>query len=116
MIELLASALVTAALNTTPKYEKLNIEATAYCYGEITASGKQVREGHCAMARKYMGKTAVVYDEETMECLGIYEVEDTGGDSRIKNGECIDIYNPSYDWCIEFGRRKVTVYLYDAVG
>lgn len=94
---------------------RLDIEATAYCYGEITASGKRVRKGMAAMAKEYMGKTAIVYTPD-FELIGIYEVEDTGGDYRIKNGQCIDIYIPDYDSCIEFGRQDVIVYLMDAKG
>jgi 3D (Asp-Asp-Asp) domain-containing protein len=67
------------------------------------------------MAKEYMGKTAIVYTPD-FELIGIYEVEDTGGDYRIKNGQCIDIYIPDYDSCIEFGRQDVIVYLMDAKG
>ena len=94
---------------------RLDIEATAYCYGTTTASGKQVREGIAAMAKEYMGKTAIVYSED-FELIGIYEVEDTGGDDRIKNGQCIDIYIPSHEEAIQFGRQNVIVYLLDAKG
>lgn len=94
---------------------KLDIEATAYCYGTTTASGKQVREGMAAMAKEYIGKTAIVYTKD-FELIGIYEIEDTGGDYRIKEGKCIDIYIPSYEEAIQFGRQDVTVYLFDAKG
>lgn len=98
-----------------PDAIKLEIEATAYCYGEVTASGKKVREGIAAMAKEYMGKTAIVYSAD-YELIGTYEVEDTGGDYRIKNGQCIDIYIPDYESCINFGRQDVIVYLLDAKG
>lgn len=98
-----------------PDATKLEIEATAYCYGEVTASGKKVREGMAAMAKEYMGKTAIVYSADH-ELIGIYEVEDTGGDYRIKNGQCIDIYIPDYESCINFGRQDVIVYLLEAKG
>lgn len=67
------------------------------------------------MAKEYMGKTAIVYSED-FELIGIYEVEDTGGDDRIKNGQCIDIYIPSHEEAIQFGRQNVIVYLLDAKG
>lgn len=98
-----------------PDAIKLEIEATAYCHGEITASGKKVRKGIAAMAKEYMGKTAIVYTPD-YELIGFYEVEDTGGDYRIKNGKCIDIYIPDYDSAMEFGRQDVIVYLVDAKG
>lgn len=124
MISLLASIMVTSALHGLPQptYEDnsatpiiLECESTAYCYGETTCTGKRVREGYAAMAKKYVGMTALVYTTD-MELVGIYEIEDTGGDERIKKGECIDIYMPSYDDCMEYGRRNVIVYLYDAQG
>jgi 3D (Asp-Asp-Asp) domain-containing protein len=126
MTEILASAAIISVLmsgalqpmyeDTSPEPIVLEMEATAYCTGSITASGKTVREGYCSMARQYMGMTAVIYDAETMEYIGTYEIEDTGGDSRIKQGKVVDIYNPSYDWCIDFGRKKVKAYIYEADG
>lgn len=95
-----------------PEYEPtpLHIEATAYCLTGTMANGEQVREGVCAMARKYIGMTAIVYTEDG-KLIGTYEVCDTGADERIVNGDCIDIWNPSKEWCKEFGRQKVIVFL-----
>lgn len=96
------------------------IEATAYCYGTTTCTGKPVREGFAAMSKRYLGMTAIVYeadaDWEPLNYIGTYEIEDTGGDYRIKNGNCIDIYIPDYDAAIEFGRKQVVVYLIEAKG
>ena len=50
------------------------------------------------------------------EFLGYFEILDTGGDDRIKNGTVLDIYIPDYDTCIEFGRRKVVVVFIDGEG
>lgn len=99
--------------------EELHIEATAYCYGTTTASGKKVREGYAAMARGYLGKTAIVYEDMDGvpgDLIGIYEIEDTGGDYRIQEGRCIDIYIPDYDECVQFGRQNVIVFVIDAKG
>lgn len=97
-----------------------NIEATAYCYGTTTCTGKPVREGYAAMSKKYLGMTAIVYTEDKngnpLDYIGIYEIEDTGGDERIKNGKCIDIYIPDHLEAIKFGRQKVVVYLIEAKG
>ena len=100
-----------------PEYEPtpLHIEATAYCLHGTMANGDQVRQGVCAIARKYIGMTAIVYTED-YELIGIYEVCDTGADERIVSGDCIDIWNESEDWCKEFGRKNVIVYLVDAKG
>lgn len=96
------------------------IEATAYCYGNTTCTGKPVREGIAAMSKRYLGMTAIVYelDEngQPFEYIGIYEIEDTGGDERIRNGNCIDIFMDSYDEAINFGRKQVVVYLIEAKG
>ena len=97
-----------------------HIEATAYCYGTTTYSGKAVREGMAAMSKRYLGMTAIVYEADEngnpLDYIGTYEIEDTGGDERIKNGNCIDIFMSSREECINFGRRNVVVYLIEAKG
>ena len=97
-----------------------HIEATAYCYGELTCTGKKIREGYAAMSKRYLGMTAVVYEADEngqpLDYIGTYEIEDTGGDYRIKNGNCIDIYIPDYEAAVEFGRKLVVVYLIEAKG
>lgn len=108
------------SLNPYPDAIEKHIEATAYCYGTTTCTGKQVREGYAAMSKRYLGMTAIVYSEDEngnpLDYIGTYEIEDTGGDYRIKNGNCIDIYIPDYDKAIEFGRQNVVVYLIEAKG
>lgn len=108
------------SFNPYPDAIRLDIEATAYCYGTTTCTGKPVRVGYAAMAKEYIGKTAVVYEAdengEPLDYIGIYEIEDTGGDYRIKNGTCIDIYVPDHSEAISFGRKDVVVYLFDAKG
>lgn len=101
------------------KPEWLLMEATAYCRGEITADGSRVREGICAAKKEWIGLVAAVYLDEVKEdgshgpgeFLGYYEIKDTGGNELIKNGQAIDIYNPSLEWCINFGRKNVWVKL-----
>lgn len=103
--------------NWEPEY--IEMECTAYCYGTTRSDNKPVRKGICAGASKYYGKTAAIYIDEggkPGEFIGYYEVLDTGGDERIKNGKCLDIYNPDYNWCIAFGRKKVLVVMLDGVG
>lgn len=106
--------------NPYPGSIEKHIEATAYCYGTTTCTGKPIREGIAAMSKRYLGMTAYVYTEDengqVLDYIGTYEIEDTGGDERIKNGNCIDIYIPDHDACIEFGRKKVVVYLIEAKG
>lgn len=106
--------------NPYPDAIEKHIEATAYCYGTTTCTGKKVREGYAAMSKRYLGMTAVVYEAddngEPLDYIGTYEIEDTGGDERIKNGNCIDIYMESYSDAITFGRKQVVVYLIEAKG
>ncbi|MCM1387834.1 MAG: hypothetical protein NC231_10930 [Bacillus sp. (in: Bacteria)] len=95
--------------------EAFIIESTAYCCGEITADGSAVRPGIAAAKKEWMGLTAVLYevnpDGDIGEVIGFYEIKDTGGDYRIKNGTCIDIYIPDEDACIEYGRQQVYIQL-----
>lgn len=106
--------------NPYPDAIEKHIEATAYCYGTTTCTGKKVREGYAAMSKRYLGMTAIVYEQDEcgqpIDYIGTYEIEDTGGDERIKNGNCIDIYIPDYKEAKEFGRKQVVVYLIDAKG
>ena len=46
------------------------------------------------------------YTHFRVEGLGVYTALDTGG--AIK-GNRIDIWHPSRDWCIQFGRQRRTV-------
>ena len=94
----------------------IEMQATAYCIDGTTATGTHTRRGICAGKREWFGKTAVVYEDdhgEIGDLIGIYKVEDTGGAPKIKNGQCLDIWMSSYDAAIQFGRRKVHVYLMD---
>ncbi len=95
------------------------MEVTAYCYGTTRCDGGAVRTGICAGKKDWYGKVAAIYLDSggsPGEFLGYFEILDTGGDERIKNGTVLDIYIPDYDACIEFGRRKVVVVLIDGEG
>lgn len=91
----------------------IEMQATAYCIDGTTATGTHTRRGICAGKREWFGKTAVVYADnhgEIGDLIGIYKVEDTGGKS-IASGRVLDIWVPSYDEAIQFGRKKVHVYI-----
>ena len=97
----------------------ISMEATAYQYGTTRFDGGKVRTGICAAKPDWYGKVAAVYEDDCGapgEFIGYFECLDTGGDERIKNGTCIDIYHPDKDWCIKFGRKKVLVLLIDGEG
>jgi 3D (Asp-Asp-Asp) domain-containing protein len=110
---------IVARAEDNPYGTPFKIESTAYCYGEITASGQAVREGIAAGRKEWMGLTAILYTDDNGkvgDIIGIYEILDTGGDERIKNGTCIDIYMLDYDDCREWGRKNVWIQIVDAKG
>lgn len=94
------------------------VKATAYCTGTTTATQCRVREGIIAGKPEWFGKVAAIYEadgDNLGEFLGYFECLDTGGEA-IKQGKVIDIYNPSYDWCIDFGEKDVYMILIDGEG
>lgn len=109
----------TRANNRYPT-EPFRAESTAYCYGEITKDGSRVRPGIAAAKEEWLGLTAILYevnpDGSIGAVKGIYEIKDTGGDYRIQNGTCIDIYIPDEEQAKEYGRQQVYVQLVDAQG
>ena len=92
--------------NFVPYNYELQMDVTAYCLEGTTADGSATREGICAGKPEWLGEgyVAVVYDND-WEFLGMYEVKDTGGE-RIKKGKTLDIWLPTHEECIEFGRKK----------
>lgn len=124
MYGLLGAVLVTVMMfdgmaSAEENNEPFVIESTAYYEGEITASGRKVREGICAGRKEWLGLTCIVYEDDNGKMgdyIGIYEILDTGSDERIRNGRCIDFYMRSEDDCWEWGRRKVWIQLIDAKG
>lgn len=96
-----------------------HIEATAYCYGTTRCDGQPVRTGICAGKPEWYGKVAAIYYDDggkPGEFIGYFEIKDTGGDERIRDGTVLDIYIPDYNECIKFGRQKVLVTLIDGEG
>lgn len=80
-------------------------ELTAYCYGNITATGTTPKVNHTiAVDPKIIPYGSKVY----IDGYGTYTAEDTGG---VIKGNIIDIYMGSYDECMQFGRRKAEIYL-----
>lgn len=89
--------------------------ATAYCLNGTTATGTATREGIAASKLEWFGKTARVYWNDNGvpgELIGEYTIEDTGG-TPIRNGSVIDIWLPTYEECVQFGRRLVLVEVED---
>ena len=85
--------------------EPVKMRVTCYIpTGNKTADGTVPYEGICAAKREWMGKTAIVYDEN-MRYVGVFEIRDTGGHSRIKNGTSIDIFRDTLERCYEYERE-----------
>ena len=80
-------------------------EATAYCDSGITRSGVYVKRGIVAADPSTLPIGSVI-EVEAGRYSGIYTVLDTG--SAVK-GQIIDIYMPSYDEAVEFGRQCVKI-------
>lgn len=98
--------------------EMISIQATAYCDGEITSTGCKVRQGIVAGKKEWEGKAIAIYKNDggkVGEFIGLYECLDIGGEP-IKKGKVIDIYNPSREWCIEFGRQDVFIQVIEGDG
>jgi len=79
--------------------------ATAYCLSGLTAAGVPTIRGIAAADPKVIPLGSMIHvDSPTMG--GVYQVLDTGA---LIKGKIIDIFIPSYDECLEFGRRAVKV-------
>ncbi len=94
--------------NLTPNgdsYSKAyTMSASAYCINGYTASGTQTHYGTVAVDPNVIPLGTRLY----IPGYGYAVAEDTGG--AIK-GNKIDVWVPSYDEAIQFGRRDVTVYV-----
>lgn len=86
---------------------RATFEATAYCRGQITASGIPVRAGMAAADPKVLPIGSVVQiDRVGARYQGIYTVLDTG--PEIKGRE-VDLYMWNCTEAKGFGRRHVVV-------
>jgi 3D (Asp-Asp-Asp) domain-containing protein len=95
-----------ATISTAAQTE--DFEATAYCVTGVTKSGTKVAPGHVAADPKVIPLGSMIYVDSPDSPLmgGIYQVLDTG---ELIKGKIIDIFIPSYEACVEFGRRGVKV-------
>ena len=122
---------VNAETKVEIPFDPFEMLTTAYCMGEVTASGAKARYGIAAAMREWMGLTAIVYSRDDDGSLGVvlghFEILDTGkggdkfntGMGAIERGEVIDIYFPALDGCrewMELTGGKVWIQLVDAKG
>lgn len=98
----------TVTVKAEPEYvDPVRMRITCYLpTGNKTADGTVPYEGICAAKRDWIGKVAVVYTED-MEYIGTFEIRDTGGHKRIKNGTSIDIFRDNMsrakEWVKTYG-------------
>ena len=90
------------------------VRATAYTHTDegcdfITATGTTVRWGTVAVDPRYIpyGTRMFILSSTGSYVYGIAVAEDCGGDIK---GDRMDLYMPTYEQCMEFGRRVCTVY------
>jgi 3D (Asp-Asp-Asp) domain-containing protein len=84
----------------------IGFDATAYCKGDTTAAGVQVRSGIAAADPTLLPLGSVVRVESNVPAMnGIWTVLDTG--PEIKGRE-LDLYVWSCTQALAFGRRRVT--------
>lgn len=93
------------------RWKEIQVVATAYCnckkctgWGRgITASGVKPSRGTIA-APRHIPFGAVIKLEE----LGNFTVRDRGGGIKMRNGVvCIDVWMPSHQEAIEFGKKRL---------
>lgn len=90
------------------------VRATAYTHTDpgctmITYTGTTVHVGTVAVDPRFIpyGTRMFIIAEDGSYVYGVAEAEDCGGDIK---GDRVDLYLPTYDACIAFGRRTCTVY------
>ena len=94
----------------------LDVTATAYTYGDggswgdVTATGKTVQVGFVAVDPRVipLGSRLYITYPDGSSCYGFAVAEDTGG--AIK-GNRVDLFYENREDAIQFGRRKVKVYV-----
>lgn len=113
-----ASVSSGSKINGTP----IKVELTAYCsdeecsgsWGDQTAMGTKVRTGVVAAPSNIeLGSKLYIPELEYYKSDGIFDVEDRGGAVKVKEDGTyiIDVWFPTHEETINFGRKKTTVYL-----
>lgn len=97
-----------------PYTDTATVRATAYTHTDagcdlITSTGTTVRWGTVAVDPRFIpyGTRMFIMASNGSYIYGIAVAEDCGGDIK---GDRMDLYMPTYEQCIEFGRRVCTLY------
>jgi 3D (Asp-Asp-Asp) domain-containing protein len=85
---------------------RLRFSATAYCKGEVTASGVWPRTGVAAADPALLPVGSVIQVVDEPAYTGIYTILDTG---PLVKGRHIDLYMWSCYEALAFGRRAIDV-------
>ena len=90
------------------------VRATAYTHTDqgcdtVTSTGTIVHWGTVAVDPRYIpyGTRMFIMASDGSYVYGIATAEDCGGDIK---GDRMDLYMPTYEQCMEFGRRRCTLY------
>jgi 3D (Asp-Asp-Asp) domain-containing protein len=88
---------------------RLRFDASAYCTGEVTASGLPPRSGIAAADPDVLPTGSIVQIGKLgPQWDGIYTIMDTG---PIVQGRKLDLYTRSCDEAVRFGRRTAHVFV-----
>lgn len=74
-------------------------EVKISCYlptGNCTYSGQIPYVGGCACNKEHLGQTAMLFDAE-YRFIGFYEVNDIGGNSLLKQGKAVDVFQETME-------------------
>ena len=95
-------------------YKTDNVTATGYTHTDagcdmVTSTGTTVHYGTAAVDPRFIpyGTRMLIVSHDGERYYGIATAEDCGG--AIKRDR-MDLYFPTYQECIEFGRRRCTIY------
>ena len=95
-------------------YKTDNVTATGYTHTDegcdlVTSTGTTVRYGTAAVDPRFIpyGTRMLIVSHDGERYYGIATAEDCGG--AIKRDR-MDLYFPTYQECIEFGKRRCTIY------
>lgn len=90
------------------------VRATAYTHTDAgcdmtTSTGTTVHWGTVAVDPRYIpyGTRMFIVSNDGAYVYGIAVAEDCGGDIK---GDRMDLYMPTYEQCMAFGRRRCTIY------
>lgn len=108
--------------NQNPVGTPIKAELTAYCndsrctdqFGSQTAMQTETRLGIVAAPSNIpLGSKMYIPELENYKADGMFDVEDRGGAIKVKEDGTyvIDVWVPSYEEAIKFGRKNTTIYL-----